>query len=140
MTVPVLGPMPLSGFAHPWFLLFLLAVLGFVGFYIATQIARRRRVLRFANTELLQSVAPNRPPRWRHLPAILLTASLLLLTIALAGPTNEVRIPRNRAVVMLVIDVSQSMRATDILPSRLVAAQDAAKSSSMNSPRVSTWG
>jgi Ca-activated chloride channel homolog len=127
MTVPVLGPMSLSGFAHPWFLLFLLAVLGFVGFYIAVQIARRRRVLRFANTDLLQSVAPNRPSRWRHLPAILLTAALLLLTIALAGPTNDVRIPRNRAVVMLVIDVSQSMRATDIAPSRLVAAQGAAK-------------
>ena len=127
MTVPVLGPLSLSGFAHPWFLLFLLAVLGFVGFYTAAQIARRRRVLRFANTELLESVAPNRPSRWRHLPAILLTASLVLLTIALAGPTNDMRIPRNRAVVMLVIDVSQSMRATDISPSRLVAAQGAAK-------------
>jgi Ca-activated chloride channel family protein len=127
MTVPVLGPLSLSGFAHPWFLLFLLAVLGFVGFYTAAQIARRRRVLRFANTELLESVAPNRPSRWRHLPAILLTASLLLLTIALAGPTNDMRVPRNRAVVMLVIDVSQSMRATDISPSRLVAAQGAAK-------------
>jgi Ca-activated chloride channel family protein len=127
MTVPVLGPLSLSGFAHPWFLLFLLAVLGFVVFYTAAQIARRRRVLRFANTELLESVAPNRPSRWRHLPAILLTASLLLLTIALAGPTNDMRVPRNRAVVMLVIDVSQSMRATDISPSRLVAAQGAAK-------------
>jgi Ca-activated chloride channel homolog len=83
--------------------------------------------LRFANTELLESVAPNRPSRWRHLPAILLTASLLLLTIALAAPTNDMRIPRNRAVVMLVIDVSRSMRAADIAPSQLVAAQGAAK-------------
>ena len=45
----------------------------------------------------------------------------------MAGPTNDVRIPRNRAVVMLVIDVSQSMRATDVAPSRLAAAQEAAK-------------
>jgi Ca-activated chloride channel family protein len=45
----------------------------------------------------------------------------------MAGPTNDVRIPRNRAVVMLVIDVSQSMRATDVEPSRLAAAQEAAK-------------
>ena len=44
-----------------------------------------------------------------------------------AGPTHDMRIPRNRAVVMLVIDVSQSMRATDISPSRIAAAQDAAK-------------
>lgn len=127
MTVPGLGPMSLSGFAHPWFLLFALVVIGFVGLYVAAQIARRRRVLRFANTELLDSVAPNRPSRWRHLPAILLTGSLLLFTVALAGPTNDTRIPRNRAVVMLVIDVSQSMRATDIEPNRLVAAQAAAK-------------
>jgi Ca-activated chloride channel family protein len=48
-------------------------------------------------------------------------------TIAMAGPTNDVRTPRNRAVVMLVIDVSQSMRATDVAPSRLAAAQEAAK-------------
>ena len=45
----------------------------------------------------------------------------------MAGPTHDVRIPRNRAVVMLVIDVSQSMRATDVSPSRLGAAQEAAK-------------
>jgi Ca-activated chloride channel homolog len=84
-------------------------------------------MLRFANTELLESVAPQRPTRWRHLPAILLVASLLLFTVAMAGPTHDMRIPRNRAVVLLVIDVSQSMRATDISPSRLAAAQDAAK-------------
>jgi Ca-activated chloride channel family protein len=76
---------------------------------------------------LLESVAPKRPSKWRHIPAILLAASLVLFTIAMAGPTNDVRIPRNRAVVMLVIDVSQSMRATDVAPSRLAAAQEAAK-------------
>jgi Ca-activated chloride channel family protein len=77
--------------------------------------------------ELLESVAPKRPSRWRHLPAILLLTSLVLFTIAMAGPTHDVRIPRNRAVVMLVIDVSQSMRATDVSPNRLAAAQEAAK-------------
>lgn len=127
MTLPLLGPMTLSGFAHPWFFLFLLIIAGLVGLYVVVQFARQRRVLRFANMELLESVAPKRPNRWRHLSAILLIASLVLLTIAMAGPTNDVRIPRNRAVVMLVIDVSQSMRATDVEPSRLVAAQEAAK-------------
>ena len=105
MTVPLLGPMTLSGFAHKWFLLFLLVVLGLVGLYIVVQLARQKRMLRFANMELLESVAPKRPTRWRHLPAILLVAPLLLLTIAMAGPTHDARIPRNRAVVMLVIDV-----------------------------------
>ena len=127
MTLPLLGPMTLSGFDHAWFFLFLIVVLGLVGLYVAVQAARRKRMLRFANTELLESVAPKRPSRWRHLPTILLILSLVLFTVAMAGPTHDVRIPRNRAVVMLVIDVSQSMRATDVSPNRLAAAQEAAK-------------
>jgi Ca-activated chloride channel family protein len=95
--------------------------------YITVQLARRERVLRFADMELLESVAPKRPTRWRHLPAILLVTSLPLFTVAMAGPTHDIRIPGNRAVVMLVIDVSQSMRATEAPPSRMAAAQDAAK-------------
>ncbi|MCW2690984.1 MAG: hypothetical protein JWR37_5874 [Mycobacterium sp.] len=127
MTLPLFGPMTLSGFEHKWYLLFLLVILALIGLYVVVQMARQKRVLRFANMELLESVAPKRPTRWRHLPAILLIAALLLLTVAMAGPTNDVRIPRNRAVVMLVIDVSQSMRATDVSPNRLAAAQEAAK-------------
>jgi Ca-activated chloride channel family protein len=119
--------MSLSGFAYSWFFLFLLVVFGLAALYILMQLARQRRMLRFANMELLESVAPQRPPKWRHLPAILLIASLVLFTIAMAGPTNDVRIPRNRAVVMLVIDVSQSMRSTDVAPNRMAAAQEAAK-------------
>jgi Ca-activated chloride channel homolog len=127
MTPPLLGPLTLSGFAHPWYWLFLLFVCALVGLYIVIALGRRKRVLRFANLELLESVAPRRSNRWRQLPAILLVCSLVLFTTAMAGPTHDVRIPRNRAVVMLVIDVSQSMRATDVAPSRMAAAQEAAK-------------
>ena len=127
MTLPLLGPMSLGNFAHPWFFLFLVVVVALIVLYVLAQFARQKRILRFANMELLERVAPQRPTRWRHLPAILLICSLTLLTIAMAGPQNDVRVPRNRAVVMLVIDVSQSMRATDIEPSRLAGAQEAAK-------------
>lgn len=127
MTLPLLGPMTLTGFAHPWFFLFLFVVMGLIALYILMQVARHRRILRFANMELLESVAPKSPTRWRHLSAILLICSLLLFTVAMAGPTHDVKIPRNRAVVMLVIDVSQSMRATDVEPTRLAAAQEAGK-------------
>src|SRR3954449_6110109 len=127
MTLPLLGPMTLSGFEHVWFFLFLFVVVGLIGLYVIVQVARQKRMLRFANMELLESVAPKRPSRWRHLPATLLVLSLVLFTVAMAGPTHDVRIPRNRAVVMLTIDVSQSMRATDVSPSRLAAAQEAAK-------------
>jgi Ca-activated chloride channel homolog len=127
MTLPLLGPMTLSGFEHAWFFLFLIAVFAIAALYVLVQVARHKRMLRFANMELLESVAPKRPSRWRHLPAILLVVSMLMFTVAMAGPTHDVRIPRNRAVVMLVIDVSQSMRATDVSPNRLAAAQEAAK-------------
>ena len=127
MTLPLFGPMSLTDFAHPWFFLLLLGVAALAGYYVFVQFARRKRILRFANMELLESVAPKRPNRWRYPPAILLLCSLVMLTVAMAGPRNEVRVPRNRAVVMLVIDVSQSMRATDVEPSRLAAAEEAAK-------------
>jgi Ca-activated chloride channel family protein len=127
MTLPFFGPMSLSGFAHAWFFLFLVVVVGLAALYVLLQLARERRMLRFANMELLESVAPKRPSRFRHVPAVLLSLSLVVFTIAMAGPTNDVRIPRNRAVVMLVIDVSQSMRAVDVPPNRMAAAQEAAK-------------
>jgi Ca-activated chloride channel family protein len=90
MTVPVLGPLALSDFAHAWYFLFLVVVLGLVVLYVVVQVSRRRRVLRFANLALLDSIAPKRPSRFRHLAAILLVCSLLLLTIGLAGPTRDV--------------------------------------------------
>jgi Ca-activated chloride channel family protein len=128
MTLPLLGPMALTGFAHAWYFLYLLIVVGLVAAYVVVQFGRHRRVLRFANMDLLQRVAPaaNRR-RWRHVPAVLLVISLATLAIALAAPTHDVRIPRNRAVVMLVIDVSESMVAADVPPSRLAAAKEAGK-------------
>ncbi len=58
--------------------------------------------------------------------AVMLVA-LALLTVALTGPSRDIKVPRNRAVIMLAIDVSQSMRATDEPPNRLDAAKAAAK-------------
>ena len=75
---------------------------------------RRRDTMRFTNLELLERVAPKRPGWYRHLPAVALIAALAVLTVALAGPMAEARVPRNRATVVLVIDVSLSMQATDV--------------------------
>ena len=127
MKLPLLGPVSLTGFQNPWFFLCLLIVLLVVGIYVVLQTARRRRVLRFANMEVLERVAPAGPSRWRHVPTILLATSLVLLTTAMAGPTSDVRVPLNRAVVMLVIDISESMASNDVAPSRLAAAKEAGK-------------
>ncbi|RJQ78589.1 VWA domain-containing protein [Amycolatopsis panacis] len=124
--------MSLTGFTAPWWFLLLIAVAGVVVAYVLVQRSRRRRVLRFANLELLDRVAPRAQGWIRHVPAVLLVLSMLVLTVALAGPTAQQRVPRNRATVMLVIDVSLSMKATDVAPSRLKAAQDAAKQFAQN--------
>ncbi|TCN57954.1 Ca-activated chloride channel family protein [Rhodococcus sp. SMB37] len=120
--------MSFSGFASPWWLLFLFVVAALAVGYVFVQRRRLTNTLRFTNFELLEKVAPDRPGRARHIPVALLLVGLTLLTIALAGPTSEQRVPRNRATVVLAIDVSLSMEATDVAPSRLAAAQEAAKS------------
>jgi Ca-activated chloride channel family protein len=116
----------LSGFAAPWWFLLLLAVAALAAGYVLVQRSRRRRTMRFANLELLDKVAPKRQGWIRHVPAALMIVSLIVLTVSLAGPTAEQKVPRNRATVMLVIDVSLSMEATDVAPTRLKAAQEAA--------------
>jgi hypothetical protein len=82
MTVPLLGPLTLSGFANPWWWLFLLVPLALVGLYIRVLLRKRRRFMRFANMELLERVAPRRPQRWRHL----LRATDWLIQNTAAGP------------------------------------------------------
>ncbi|MFE2756536.1 VWA domain-containing protein [Actinosynnema sp. NPDC059335] len=120
--------MSLSGFTAPWWFLLLVAVAALVACYVVLQRVLRKRTLRFANLPMLEKVAPKRPGWYRHAPAALLMVAFIALTVALAGPTAEQKVPRNRATVMLVIDTSLSMKATDVKPSRLEAAQVAAKS------------
>jgi Ca-activated chloride channel family protein len=118
----------LSGFTAPWWFLLLLIVAAVAAGYVVAQRMRRKRTMRFANLELLEKVAPKSQGWIRHLPAVLIILSLMLFTVALAGPTAQQKVPRNRATVMLVIDVSLSMESTDVAPTRLKAAQVAAKS------------
>ena len=100
-------------------LVFLVVPLALIGLYIVVQMRRQGRLRRFTDAQMPQSP-------WRHLPIAVSVLGLLLLTVALATPTHEMRIPRNRAVIMLLVDMSQSMRATDVAPTRLKAAEQAA--------------
>ncbi len=115
-------------FSSPGWLAFLLVVAALAVGYVLAQRRRQRNVLRFSNLEMLEKVAPARPGHLRHLPTALVLVGLMLLTVALAGPTSDQRVPRNRATVILVIDVSLSMKATDVQPTRFDAAKEAAKS------------
>lgn len=114
-------------FAYPAWLALGAAILVLTAGLIVVNRRRQRYLLRFSSLDLLERVAPTRPGLTRHLPAVLMLMAIGLLTIAVAGPTQEVKVPRNRATVILAIDVSLSMEATDVAPSRLAAAQDAAK-------------
>jgi len=119
VSLPGIGPLPLYGFQRPVLLLFALVPLALLAVYVLVQARRRRRLRRFTESQVPQSW-------WRHLPIAVSLLSLLLLTVALATPTHDMRIPRNRACVVLVMDVSNSMRATDVEPNRLKAAEQAA--------------
>jgi Ca-activated chloride channel family protein len=115
-------------FTDPLWLAGLLVVAALALAYVLLLRRRRRDTILFTNLELLDRIAPKRPGWYRHLPAAALLIAGALLTVALAGPQAEAKVPRNRATVVLVIDVSLSMQATDVAPSRLAAAQAAAKS------------
>jgi Ca-activated chloride channel family protein len=84
-------------------------------------------VVRFTSVDLLASVAPRRSGWQRHIPAGALLAALALLVIGFAQPARALRTPRQRATVVLTLDVSGSMVASDVAPSRLAAAQQAAR-------------
>ena len=110
----------------PWRLVFLVAVALLAVLYLLLQRRRRTYALRFAASDLFDSVAPKRPGLRRHLPAFVFLVSLAVLVVAFAQPARQVRVPRERATVIVAIDVSLSMEATDVEPDRLQAAQAAA--------------
>jgi Ca-activated chloride channel family protein len=113
-------------FASPAILVALLALPVLAVLYVGEQRRRRSAAAAFAAPELQPSVAPRRP-RWRrHAPMAAIALALALLVIAAAKPQRTVAVPVERASVMLATDISGSMTATDVQPSRLVAAKRAA--------------
>lgn len=114
-------------FLAPWWLLALVPVFAAAGAYLWRQLHRRAVAVRFSNVDLLRAVAPKGIGAMRrHAPAVALLMSLLILALGMARPSIDGKEPLERATVMLAIDVSLSMQATDVSPSRIAAAQQAA--------------
>jgi Ca-activated chloride channel homolog len=113
-------------FQAPLLLLTLLAIPFAALLYRAHARRAERAAAAFANPALLDSVAPRRPGWRRHAPYGLYALALAGLAVALARPEVTVAVPDERASIVLVTDTSGSMQATDVPPSRLVAAREAA--------------
>jgi len=115
-------------FLAPLLLIGLLLLPLLLGAYVWAQRRRTRYAVRFTNLDLLANLAPRRPAWRRHVPPALYLAAVAALVLGLARPTMLVATPREDATVLLTIDVSGSMKATDVSPTRLDAARAAALS------------
>jgi Ca-activated chloride channel family protein len=113
-------------FSSPWTLLLLLAIPLLVALYVLRDRRRERYAGRWTTPALLPNLVDRAPGRKRHLPVAILAVALAALIVGVARPHATVKVPREEATVLLVMDTSRSMGATDITPTRLVAAQAAA--------------
>ncbi len=114
-------------FAAPLYLLGLLAIPLALAAYALAQRRRRRFEIRHTGVPALAELVGSTPAWRRHLPPALFALALATLAVALARPEATLPVPVERATVVLVTDISGSMRATDVDPSRLAAAQEAAR-------------
>ena len=114
-------------FLAPYRLWLFAAVAVLVVFYAIAQFRRRSYAVRFTNMALLDQVAPKRPGWRRHVPAIVFLMAISALVVGFAQPARDTKVPRERATIMMAIDTSLSMEATDVTPTRIKAAQAAAK-------------
>ncbi len=114
------------GFEFPALLWLLLLIPLLIALYVFAMSRKNRKGMRYTNTSMLSRVLGKQSQWRRHLAFALALLSLVTLTIAFAKPLGEALVPRERATIVVVIDVSQSMQAADVEPTRLEAAQAAA--------------
>lgn len=113
-------------FAYPWWLLALIFPALLTAGYIWIQRSNSRRAVDFSNFTALQRVAAPKTDALRHIPIVCAVLALVCLAVAAASPVMQREVERNRATVILAMDISLSMLAKDVSPSRIEAAQQAA--------------
>jgi len=115
-------------FLSPTRLYGLLAIIVLALAYLLLSFRRSTYTVKFTNLPLLDTVAPRRPGWRRHVAAGVFLVGLAAMVVAWAQPADEVLVPKERATVVLAIDTSLSMEASDVAPNRLEAAKTAALS------------
>ena len=122
-------------FMWPSLLWLLLAVPLLVAVYWWLLRRKKKASLRFASLSIVREAMDTGPGFRRHIPPILFLLAITLMLLAASRPFAVVTLPMQQETIMLAMDVSGSMRATDVLPSRIVAAQNAAKAFLTELPR-----
>jgi len=114
-------------FIWPMMLIFLLMIPLFIALYLRRQRQRQENLAKFGSLGLVQGTGGKTAGNRRHVPALLFLTGITVMFIALARPQAVVGVPRIESTVLLVFDVSGSMAATDIAPTRMEAAKAAAR-------------
>ena len=127
-------------FLSPEFLWMLLAVPMIAGLYLLLLKKRKQAALRYANLEIVKAAIGNGLWWRRHVPPAILLAALGAMLFATARPTAVITLPTQHETVILALDVSGSMRANDVEPSRIEAAQAAARAFIAQQPRSTRIG
>jgi Ca-activated chloride channel family protein len=113
-------------FDRPLALLLLLLVPALVALWIYQDRRRQAEAARFASLALVPNLVSRKPGRWRYVPLAVMLVALVALLVGFARPHATVKVPRKEATVVLALDVSRSMNAQDVKPTRLAAARSAA--------------
>ena len=114
-------------FQWPEFLSLMLALPLLVLLYLWLLRRKKKSALRYASLSIVkEAMGPGQTIR-RHIPPVLFLLAIAAMLLAAARPMAVITLPSNQQTIILAMDVSGSMRATDVQPSRLVAAQNAAK-------------
>jgi len=123
-------------FLWPQFLWLLAAVPLLVLLYLWLMRRKKKLALRYASLSIVREAMGAGQTVRRHIPPLLFLLAMVAMLIAAARPMAVVVLPSNQQTIILAMDVSGSMRATDVLPNRLVAAQEAAKAFIKDLPRT----
>jgi Ca-activated chloride channel family protein len=127
-------------FSWPEMLWLLLLVPALAGAYVLLLRRKKKAALRYTSLGLIREALGAGQRLRRHIPPFLFLVALTLLLVAIARPTAVVTLPSQHETVILAMDVSGSMRATDVKPSRIVAAQEAARAFVAEQPKTTRIG
>lgn len=122
-------------FLWPSFLWLLLAIPLLVGTYLWMLRRKKKSALRYASLSIVREALGKGPGWRRHVPPFLFLLALVAMFLAAARPLATIALPSTQETIILAMDVSGSMRATDVKPNRLVASQNAAKAFLEDLPR-----